>query len=246
MFHIVAFATIRECHAKIYLMVVDSMSNSELITEILKDWYDNAIRFYSKKMSAKASKYRRAVMTSDHNRPIFFDKIEYISHRNNRFVVVPYSINRSDFKKRGLAFISYSTVFYRGSNKLLHIAHDVSNPHEYHITVFCHHCIKRYCERFLKSPKEINDNLYIELLKRNSVLLSTEVTTPNAGKALYAVSDDGIFIGEKVNSQGILIKTYISPTDYFENQEELADSVLRRIIEYKQANYVLDYTGLAG
>lgn len=168
------------------------------------------------------------------------------SHRNNRFVVVPYSINRSDFKKRGLAFISYSTVFYRGSNKLLQIAHDVSNPHEYHITVFCHHCIKRYCERFLKSPKEINDNLYIELLKRNSVLFSTEVTTPNAGKALYAVSDDGIFIGEKVNSQGILIKTYISPTDYFENQEELADSVLRRIIEYKQANYVLDYTGLAG
>lgn len=244
MFHIVAFATIRECHAKIYLMVVDSMSNSELITEVLKDWYDNAIRFYSKKMSAKASKYRRAVMTSDHNRPIFFDKIEYISHRNNRFVVVPYSINRSDFKKRGLAFISYSTVFYRGSNKLLQIAHDVSNPHEYHITVF--HCIKRYCERFLKSPKEINDNLYIELLKRNSVLFSTEVTTPNAGKALYAVSDDGIFIGEKVNSQGILIKTYISPTDYFENQEELADSVLRRIIEYKQANYVLDYTGLAG
>ena len=233
MFHIVAFATIREYHAKIYLMVVDSMSNSELITEVLKDWYDNAIRFYSKKMSAKASKYRRAVMTSDHNRPIFFDKIEYISHRNNRFVVVPYSINRSDFKKRGLAFISYSTVFYRGSNKLLQIAHDVSNPHEYHITVFCHHCIKRYCERFLKSPKEINDNLYIELLKRNSVLFSTEVTTPNAGKALYAVSDDGIFIGEKVNSQGILIKTYISPTDYFENQEELADSVLRRIIEYK-------------
>ena len=49
MFHIVAFATIRECHAKIYLMVVDSMSNSELIAEVLKDWYDNAIRFYSGK-----------------------------------------------------------------------------------------------------------------------------------------------------------------------------------------------------
>lgn len=26
MFHIVAFATIRECHAKIYIMVVDSMN----------------------------------------------------------------------------------------------------------------------------------------------------------------------------------------------------------------------------
>lgn len=185
-------------------------------------------------------------MTSDRNRPIFFEKIEYISHRNNRFVVVPYSINRSDFKKRGLAFISYSTVFYRGSNKLLQIAHDVSNPHKYHITLFCHHCIKRYCERFLKRPMEINDNLYIELLKRNSVLFSTEVRTPKAGKALYAVSDDGIFIGEKVNSQGILIKTYISRAEYFENQEQFADSVLRRIIEYKQANYVLDYTRLAG
>lgn len=241
-----AFATIRECHTKIYLMVVDSMSDSELIAEVLKDWYDNAIHFYSKKMSAKASKYRRAVMTYNRNRPIFFEKIEYISHRNNRFVVVPYSISRSDFKKRGLAFISYSTAFYRGRNILMQIAHDVSNPHEYHITLFCHHCIKRYCERFLNRPIEANDNLYIELLKRNSVLFSTEVTTPKAEKALYAVSDDGIFIGEKVNSQGILIKTYISPTDYFENQEELADSVLGRIIEYKQANYVLDYTGLAG
>ena len=69
MFHIVAFATIRECHAKIYIMVVDSMNDSELIAEVLKDWYDNAIHFYSKKMSAKASKYRRAVMTSDRNRP---------------------------------------------------------------------------------------------------------------------------------------------------------------------------------
>lgn len=93
---------------------------------------------------------------------------------------------------------------------------------------------------------KVNDNLYIELLKRNSVLFSTEVATPNAGKALYAVSDDGIFIGKKVNSQGILIKTYISRAEYFENQEQFADSVLRRIIEYKQANYVLDYTGLAG
>lgn len=67
-------------------MVVDSMSVSELIAEVLKDWHDNAIQFYSRKMSANAPKYRRAVMTSDRNRPIFFEKIEYISPRNNRFI----------------------------------------------------------------------------------------------------------------------------------------------------------------
>lgn len=39
-------------------MVVDSMSVSELIAEVLKDWYDNALPFYSKKMSAKVPKYR--------------------------------------------------------------------------------------------------------------------------------------------------------------------------------------------
>lgn len=90
-----------------------------------------------------------------------------------------------------------------------------------------------------------NDNLYIELLKRNSVLFSTEVSIPKGGEALYAVSDDGIFIGEKVSSQGILIKTYISRAEYFENQEDFANNVLRNIMNYKRANHVLDYTGMA-
>lgn len=227
-------------------MVVNSMNNSELIDEILKDWYDNALSFYERRLSAMLSKYRRAVMKSDRNKSIFFKEIEYNSPRHNRFVIVPYSINRSDFKKRGLSFLSYSTVFYKGRNILLQIAHDTNIQSRYHITIFCQHCIKRYCERFLKSAVEINDDLYIELLKRNSVLSFTEVVTPKGEKALYAVSDDGTFIGERVNTDGVLIKTYISRDEYFENQERLADDLLKGIIDYKQANHVLNYTGLAG
>lgn len=226
-------------------MIVDSMTDSELVSEVLKDWYDNALPYYGRKLSAMTSKYRRVVMTQNRNKTIFFEKIVYCSPRNNRFVIVPYSINRSDFKKRGLSFISYSTVFYRGRNILLQIAHSVNNPLEYHITIFCQHCIKRYCERFLKCQKAIDDTFYIELLKRNSVLFSSEVSTPNGEKALYAVSDDGIFIGEKINSQSILIKTYISRAEYFENQAQYASDILRRIIDYKISNFVLDYTGLA-
>ncbi|MDY6186888.1 MAG: hypothetical protein SPH78_07815 [Muribaculaceae bacterium] len=231
---------------KYYLMVVDSMSVSELIAEVLKDWYDNALPFYSKKMSAKVPKYRRAVMTSDRNKPIFFEKIEYISPRNNRFVAIPYSTNRSDFKKRGISFMSYSMFFYRGGNKLLQISHDGDNPLEYHITIFCHHCIQRYCERFLKSTVEINEKLYVEILKRNSVLYSSEVITPKGDKALYLVSDDGIFIGEQINKCGLLIKTYISRAEFFEKQESLANSIMKEIINYKRTNHLLDYTGLAG
>ena len=226
-------------------MIVDSMNDSELISEILKDWYSEALNYFSKVLNARYPKYRRAVMTSDRNRPIFFEKIEYVSPRNNRFVIVPYSINRSDFKKRGLGYISYSTAFYKGKNILMQIAHEVGNPLRYRVTIFCNHCIQRYCERFLKRTMSANDNFYIELLKRNSVLFSTEVTLPKGGEALYAVSDDGIFIGEKVSSQGILIKTYISRAEYFENQEDFANSVLRDIMNYKRANHVLDYTGIA-
>lgn len=225
-------------------MVVNSMNDNEIVNEILTDWYENAIPYFARKMIAQNSKYRRIVMKSHRNNYHFFNKIEYTSPRNNRFVIVPYSINWSDFKKRGSLYLSYATVTYKRHRLYLHILHDADNQLTFYANIFCWHCLQRFCQRFIKKNTEINDELFIEIIKRNSVYWMTDEDTPK-GKRPHYISDDGIFLGDKIDDNNYIFKTYISEDEMGENQRKLYRKWVENFLDYKNDNYLLDYSRIA-
>lgn len=214
------------------------MTYEELANEILTDWYRNAYPFYLERLLKLHNKYRRIVMTSNPQKPMFFKGIEYISPKMNKFVVVPYSISRSDFKKRGVCFISYAKVYYKNRWLLLHI---LCSQHNLFINIITRHFIKRYLERFLNPRAEVIEDMYLEFLKRNSVFMYIDKGTEKC-----VISDDGMFLGEQINGNCFLFKTYIPRNQFHDDQKTVYDRGLEDIDQYQEYNHIINYGKIAG
>jgi len=209
------------------------MSYNEIVNEMIEDYSNCSL--YIQKIS---NKYRRAVIKSS-KFPVSFKVVEYITKRNNNFLIYLSAHSKRDANSLFRTIVCY----YEFNNKIRAI---MCTPIEVSpkIIIYTHHFFERYRERFLKSDISIIETIKIYFLKNYA----------NAGffindNEIKASCHDGYLFLEEISNDVQIAKTFVTREMLFENQR-LEDKFnidaleeLEEMKKLKEFNYMFNKAG---
>lgn len=92
-------------------MIVDTMSLLEVAAELQSD-LKNEVSVKMKRILADRKYWRTVLKYGNSKKTIYFNPLEIRTKRLNRFVVLPFSHGKKDFKKFGIAFTVILIFYY--------------------------------------------------------------------------------------------------------------------------------------
>lgn len=212
-------------------MIVDTMSLLEVAAELQSD-LKNEVSVKMKRILADRKYWRAVLKYGNSKKTIYFNPLEMRTKRLNRFVVLPFSHGKKDFKKFGIAFTVISIFYY---NKYPYVAWFVNDLNE--VAFFKKHFFDRYDERFLQSETLFSEDLVLNFFKGNMHVF-TGPQYEDRSNNVMGVSNDGILLGEKLSPLITQYNTYISVDmlkgEQIEKHRLLSDNLDDYIKELKE------------
>lgn len=175
------------------------MSLLEVAAELLSD-LKNEVSAKMKRVLVDR-KYWRTVLKYGNSKKQY---IEIRTKQLNRFVVLPFSHGKKDFKKFGLAFTVISIFYY---NKYPYVAWFVNDLSA--VVFFKKHFFDCYDERFLQSETVFSEDLVLDFFKGNMHVFAGPQYEDRSNNVM-GVSNDGILLGKKLSPSITQYNTYIS------------------------------------
>lgn len=208
-------------------MIVDNMNYREIGQEILSDWWQEASSVAFRLLGN--SEYRRAVLKKgQRDKLLFFKPKEITTGRGNRFIVVPFSNGKNNFKKEGLHMIVYLMFQYRNEKLIARIVNRFNT-----ILFFKQHLLKRYFERFKREMHNLSLEYVTQFFKDNLLMNSEYTLGAREDSNCICKIRDGILFGQDLGDEHYLFRTFIS-TDMAKGQQ--VDSV-ERLSEELEGRY---------
>ena len=183
-------------------MVVDTMSLLEVTAELQND-LKSEVSVKIKRILSDRKYWRSVLKYGRGKKTLYFKPLEIVTKRLNRFVVLPFSHGKKDFKKFGIAFAVISIFYY---NRYPYVAWFVNDLNE--VAFFKKHFFDRYDERFLQSETLFSEELVLNFFKGNMHVL-TGPQYEDRSNNVMGVSNDGVLLGEKLDSVVTVYNTYI-------------------------------------
>lgn len=213
-------------------MIVDTMTFSEVANELLIDWCTYGINKKDGMIDRK--KCRKAILSRGKNGEAqYFSKLEFVSKRNNSFVMLPYSNGRSQYKKKGLQLMVFSIFRYQGRMMVARIMNNYTV-----ICLFEGHVFKRYNERYANTDTLITKEGVIDFFKNNLLMQNRQQILEREDSDVFCMIPDGILFGKMLNPRTVLYKTFITKEMAKGKQIELM-----KVVDEYQKNRFLEVLG---
>lgn len=205
-------------------MIVSTMTFPEISHEILTD-YAGVLPRVAKSLQGRMHLYRKNAMMTD--KPITFRPIEFTSARNNKFIIVPKSNGKSDFRKKGLIFICL--VSFRVNNYPYYAMVSLDGKN---LGFYTLHLIQRYYERRFGDTEDITLDKVCKFFSENSITPIDDQDVPKYENSIFAKTENGILFGEKIDDHLNLFKTFITDDMAKGNQVKVSDGLRERLERY--------------
>ena len=197
-------------------MIVDTMTFSEIRKEILNDWLFGVLPKVLKILAD--NKYRKFIIKSNKNETIYFKHHEIISKRKNRFILIPFSYGKADFKKYGMCFFAFTS--FRIGKKLYYARVDCNGQS---VSFYSWHLLERYYERLYGYTDRITEVHILKFVKENSIALPYEQYNTKYINGEFGRTDKGILLGQRIDERTVVYNTFITEEMAKGKQIEISD-----------------------
>lgn len=188
-------------------MIVPSMSNNEILKEMLKDLREVKEHFGKHYKTCFKHQVLQAAKF-----PFIPSPLHFTSSRRNKYLIYIEARKRGDWQTDRFHYICYA------GNKAY-----MFNKRDNVFTVFIPHFFSRYRERYIKNDR-ITTKQVIERFFKHNLSLTCRVKEHN--NSFMGTCEEGIVFGDYENGIAI-IKTFISREMQFEKQKNLCNSIDR-------------------
>jgi hypothetical protein len=210
-------------------MITDNMSYSEIANEFKSDWSNYLSDRIPEIM--ETPKYRKFVLKNVKDEQECYFKPVDIKVNGNNYILQISTVGRSEFKKKGLRFRIY--MYYtrkEGTYVIMRLSFSeiVKGGDTY--CIYPPHLFERYRERVLgQTYLSEMETIFKFFENDNGTFNSFTKNLEKYPNSLFSVTTNGVMLGEKLNDNIIIAKTYVSfdmlKGNQIEDKQKLLDSV---------------------
>ena len=210
-------------------MVTPYMKNEDIVAEFRRDWKSNLFDRIVGIMND--AKYRKYILKNvKDNQRVYFKPIE-LKENGNKYILHINTKGRSDFKKNGLLFLIYMCYTRKeGTYVIMRLSFSeiVKGGDTY--CIYPPHLFERYRERVLgQTYLSEMETIFKFFGNDNGTFNSFTKNLEKYPNSLFSVTTNGVMLGEKLNDNIIIAKTYVSfdmlKGNQIEDKQKLLDSV---------------------
>lgn len=214
-------------------MIVDTMTFEEIAKYLWHTVFsESVITHLTQLYYDKQNKYKIAIRNwkskpvNQRDEILIFKPINY---KVSKLILcgTPYFSGSGKF----IDFVYFTTFHYRGTK---YVAMKLVGSG---VMFYSWHSLKRYGERYLGVPDaEIDDAFISDVLIYNVCAEHREYDYHGKHTNMF-VTRDGAFLGDILQDDIIVARTFISQSEYFSNQKELDSEALADVQKYKADKY---------
>ena len=199
-------------------MITDKMSDMEIFKEV---WSERgAVHGYMERLIPK---YRRPIIKSS-KFPMYFTPIEFVSRKNNRYLIFFEARNKKDWE-RGILYTIICLYEKQGGTNVMMFSTVSKGIH-----IYSPHFFSRYRSRFLK-----DDSISpLDVIKRFFKINPTAtISVVEDSDEFYGTCNEGAAFGKITADNVIVLKTFVSFEMLHDSQEHIKTDIYNDLIKYR-------------